>query len=129
MNSLHQVSEQAGRAAEIIRRLRRFVTKAKPVQTPVDINAILRERGRADEHRRPDGPSRGVLRVNRAAPPVMGDRIQIEQVIVNLMRNAFEAMRDSEPASRLLHACAPPSTGRSASWSTVRQRQSASRPT
>ena len=39
LSSLHQVGEQADRAAEIIRRLRRFVTKAKPVQTAVDINA------------------------------------------------------------------------------------------
>jgi signal transduction histidine kinase len=35
-------------------------------------------------------------------PPVVGDRIQIEQVMVNLMRNAFDAMRDCEPKSRRL---------------------------
>ena len=41
--SLNQVSEQADRAAEIIRRLRRFVTKAKPSQVVVDLNALIRD--------------------------------------------------------------------------------------
>ena len=100
VNSLHQVSEQAGRAAEIIRRLRRFVTKAKPVQTPVDINAILRELAGLAKIDARMAQAEVCFELTEPLPSVMGDRIQIEQVVVNLMRNAFEAMRDSEPASR-----------------------------
>jgi signal transduction histidine kinase len=38
----------------------------------------------------------------QSLPPVIGDRIQIEQVLVNLIRNAFESMRDLQQGSRLL---------------------------
>ena len=41
--ALNQVSEQADRAAEIVRRLRRFVAKAKPVETALDLNAVIRD--------------------------------------------------------------------------------------
>jgi len=102
MTSLHQVGEQADRAAEIIRRLRRFVTKAKPVQAAVDINALIREVIELTSIDARMAQSEVCFELTDALPMVLGDRIQIEQVVVNLMRNAFEAMRDSEPGFRRL---------------------------
>jgi C4-dicarboxylate-specific signal transduction histidine kinase len=102
MASLHQVGEQADRAAEIIRRLRRFVTKAKPVQTAVDINALIREVVELTSIDARMAQAEVCFELADALPSVMSDRIQIEQVVVNLMRNAFEAMRDSEPGFRRL---------------------------
>ncbi len=65
LTSLHQVGEQADRAAEIIRRLRRFVTKAKPVQIVVDVNALLRDVAELTGTDARHGPGRGVFHADR----------------------------------------------------------------
>ena len=99
--SLNQVNEQGTRAAEIIRRLRRFVAKAKPLEALVDLNAMIRDvaelmnidaRLAEAEHRFSNWPSR--------CRPSPCDRIQLEQVLVNLMRNGFESLRESDAGPR-----------------------------
>jgi C4-dicarboxylate-specific signal transduction histidine kinase len=91
--SLLRVGEQADRAAEIVRRLRRFIAKAKPMQASVNTNAMIRD---VSELINIDARMAQVevqFDLTEPIPPVVADRIQIEQVVVNLMRNAFEAMR------------------------------------
>ena len=100
--SLNQVGEQADRAAEIIRRLRRFVTKAKPSQTVVDLNALIHDVAKLTNIDARMAKAQVCFELTEPLPPVVADRIQIEQVMVNLMRNAFEAMRDCEPEFRRL---------------------------
>ncbi len=100
--SLNQVGEQADRAAEIIRRVRRFVTKTKPLEDLIDLNAVIQdvaELMNIDAHM---AKAEVALDLLRPLPPVLGDRIQLEQVLVNLMRNGFEAMRDSDCEPRRL---------------------------
>ena len=102
LSSLDQVNEQATRAAEIIRRLRRFVAKSKPAETLLDLNQVVRDiAALVDVDARSD---RVNLRFELAEsmPPVSGNRIHIEQVLVNLIRNALEAMRDVPPVRREL---------------------------
>ena len=88
---------QTERAAEIIRRLRRFVSRREASRTLVDINALVRN----VEQLMTFHASRHAISVRRELSPglpmVRADAIQIEQVLVNLLRNAFEAM--SEPAT------------------------------
>jgi C4-dicarboxylate-specific signal transduction histidine kinase len=100
--SLKQVGEQADRAAGIIRRLKRFVTKTKPAQVALDVNGLVCNV--ADLMAFEANQTRAKVRFDLAPslPPALGDRIQIEQVLVNLMRNAFESMRDSVQGDRLL---------------------------
>ncbi len=100
--SLSQVAEQADRAAEIIRRLRRFVTKAKPAQVVVDLNALIREVAALMNIDARMAKAQVDLELTDPLPPVVGDRIQLEQVLVNLMRNGFEAMREAEHEPRRL---------------------------
>ena len=100
--SLNQVGEQADRAAEIIRRLRRFVTKAKPLQTAIDLNALIRDVAELTNIDARMAQAEVRFELTDPLPPVVGDRIQLEQVMVNLMRNAFEAMRDCQPEFRRL---------------------------
>ncbi len=45
---------------------------------------------------------RFVLHADPSIPAVIADRVQVEQVLVNLIRNAIEAMESTEPASRVL---------------------------
>jgi len=92
--ALRQVSEQAARAGEIIRRLRDFIRKGPPRRQPVDVNRLIREAVGIAEL---DARDRGIalqLDLYPRLPPVMGDGIQIEQVILNLLRNGLEAMTD-----------------------------------
>jgi C4-dicarboxylate-specific signal transduction histidine kinase len=102
LSSLGHVSEQADRAAEIIRRLRRFVMKAKPSQTAMDLNALIRDVAELTNIDARMANAQVCFELTDPLPPVVGDRIQIEQVMVNLMRNAFEAMSDCQPESRRL---------------------------
>ncbi|MCB4824973.1 PAS domain S-box protein [Roseicella aerolata] len=85
-------AEQALRAGQIVRRLRDFVARDEADKRLEDLRALIeeagtlalvgaRERGIQVEHR-----------LAAALPPVVVDRIQIQQVLFNLIRNAFEAM-------------------------------------
>jgi PAS domain S-box-containing protein len=90
-------SEQDGnRAADVINRLRSFYKKGKPPERQrVDVKAIIREmtalfRNEAVRHSITIHPE-----LDRDVPRVLGDRVQLQQVFMNLMLNAIEAMRET----------------------------------
>jgi two-component system sensor kinase FixL len=91
---LTKVSAQAERAGEIIRRLRGFVEKRETNRTPDDINKAVNDAinlglvGSANDNIKTS------LKLAKDLPPVPIDKIQIQQVMINLLRNAAEAMRD-----------------------------------
>lgn len=92
LSALKQISNQADRAGEIIKRLRGMVTRQAPVRQEVGLNELINESCSliAFERKR-----RGITiqRHLSAEPlPVRVDPVQIEQVLLNLMRNAFDAM-------------------------------------
>jgi PAS domain S-box-containing protein len=92
---LAQISQQTLRAGEIIRRLRTFVGRGRIEAVPLDLNAVVR---RACTLIEPKARSAGIdlhLDLDQALPRVMGDDVHIEQVLLNLMRNAVEAIRDA----------------------------------
>ena len=81
------------RAAEVISRVRQFFRKGSPLREPVDLNELIRGmtgilRNELSQH------SIGV-RMELAAdlPPVMADRVQLQQVLMNLMMNGIDAMK------------------------------------
>ena len=100
--SLNQVNEQGTRAAEIIRHVRRFVVKAKPSEAVVDVNAMIRDVAELMSIDARLAGAETVLELAEPLPTVVGDRIQLEQVLVNLMRNGFEALRESDREPRRL---------------------------
>jgi two-component system sensor kinase FixL len=85
------------RAGEIIKRIRRFVTRQEsghetfpPERVLEDVEELLRDEGRR----------RGIVLVSELAPELpnlRGDLVQVQQVLVNLVRNAFEAVAAAEP--------------------------------
>ena len=92
---LGKIAEQASRAGNIIRRLRAFVEKRGPNRSEEDIAHTVDEAIRLGQI---NAAERGIkLRVNveQALPKVLIDRIQIQQVLINLMKNAAEAMEPS----------------------------------
>ena len=96
LDVLDKTAEQALRAGQIIRRLREFVTRGEtqrrlePVSRLIEESSALAFIGAREQ---------GVVAKIRVAPglkAVLADRVQIQQVLVNLMRNAREAMQQSE---------------------------------
>ena len=93
---IDDIAAEALRAGEIIRRLRSLIRKEAPRQDWVDLNEVVGEVVRLLE---PEARQHGVtVRVHADArlPALVADRIQIEQVILNLVRNAVDAMREVE---------------------------------
>ena len=87
--------DQAQRAGDIVRRLRDFTRRGAPERSSEDLSAIVEEAAGLALI----GTDKLDLRVQwllaRDLPPVMIDRIQIQQVILNLMRNALDALKDA----------------------------------
>jgi signal transduction histidine kinase len=94
-----EISEEALRAGEIIRRLRNLIRKETPRQDRVDLNDVVRD---AVHLVTPEARQHGVtvqVRTSSTLPRVVADGIQIEQVVLNLARNGIEAMTNV-PATR-----------------------------
>ena len=99
---LEIIGAQARRAGEIIQQLRQFVRKEEPRVSAVDLNQLVRE---VLVLVRPELERAAVqleLDLAEPLPPVSVQRIQIDQVILNLVRNAMEAMLDPRITRRRL---------------------------
>ena len=87
---------QANRAGQIIRRLRNFIGKGESEHSLEDINKTVEEASAlalvgAQEH-----GVRATLELGADLPPVLIDKVQIQQVLINLVRNAREALTTVE---------------------------------
>ncbi|HRP97119.1 MAG TPA: PAS domain S-box protein [Rhodocyclaceae bacterium] len=100
--AMQKASFQAERAGKIIRRVREFVKKSEPRRSAVRLADVLDDAiGFADiDARRVSG--RIVLEVPPDLPPVHADRIMIEQVIINLVKNGLDAMAELPRSDRVL---------------------------
>jgi PAS domain S-box-containing protein len=85
----------ARRAAEIIDRVRSLFKKSLPQREPVDLNELIREIALLLQNDIRRNSVRVHLALAEILPEVAGDRVQLEQVLMNLMLNAIEAMRDA----------------------------------
>jgi PAS domain S-box-containing protein len=100
--AISRASRDAGRAAAVISRTRDMLTKRPSNFGKLDLNACVEQvllfaegelrRTRIEVRRRLAGD----------LPQVRGDRIQVQQVILNLIRNAMEAMVEGQDATRIL---------------------------
>lgn len=91
--AMQKASIQAERAGKIIRRMRDFVRKSEPQRMPADVGDIVEETvSLAEIEARKTGVR---LRVNLdpGLPAVYADKIMIEQVMLNLVRNGIESMQ------------------------------------
>ncbi|MCH7596747.1 MAG: PAS domain S-box protein, partial [Planctomycetes bacterium] len=102
LHALDQASQQARRAGEIIRRLGEFVQKREPKRSTVDLNDAVTEvvEFMSAEARREEVTVHLELGVD--IPTVIGDNIQLQQVVLNLVRNGIEAMREADVETRRL---------------------------
>jgi C4-dicarboxylate-specific signal transduction histidine kinase len=90
--TLERIVTNAARAGEVVQRIRNLVNKAPLRNDSVDINAAIRE---VIELTRSEAMKNGVLvrtELADSVPLVRGDRVELQQVILNLIINAVEAM-------------------------------------
>ena len=89
---LEKTVQQASRAGQIIRRLRQFVAKGETDRALEDVNAVVEE---ASALALIGAGGKGIAARRMLAsglPPVLLDKIQIHQVITNLIRNSIDAL-------------------------------------
>ena len=101
-STIDQIAAQSQRAADILKRIRGLVAKREPQRTAIDLSGIL---GGAVQMLREEAEKHDVAIVSkwqRKRPVVKGDSVEIEQVVLNLMRNAIEAMNDPQVSQRTL---------------------------
>jgi two-component system, LuxR family, sensor kinase FixL len=99
-----KASDQVKRAAEIIQRIRHFARKGEPDRRAERLSKLLEE---ASGVALIGAKERGVKVTTHIAsdlPDVLVDRVQIQQVIVNLIRNAIDAMESSSVRELTLEA-------------------------
>ncbi len=94
--ALEDTARQSLRAGEIIRHLREFVTRGETEKAPQDLRKLIEEAGALALLGSKELGVRSVFAFSPTTKEVLVDRIQIQQVLINLMRNAIEAMRDGE---------------------------------
>ena len=90
--AVERIVRDSNRASEVIQRIRALVKKTEPQMVALDINDVIREAISLEQ--REMLSQRVSLRTELASalPPVPGDRVQLQQVVINLVMNAVEAM-------------------------------------
>ncbi|MCG8533227.1 MAG: ATP-binding protein, partial [Desulfovibrionales bacterium] len=93
-DAMGKIATQAQRAGDIISRIRSFVKKPDHCLEKVDCNRIIQDVVKLAEVDARNNQIEIHLDLEDDLPPVRVDPLQIQQVALNLMRNAMEAMRD-----------------------------------
>ena len=97
-----EISEAITRTATIIRRLREF-TRSRPVKfEPLDLNLIVREACNILTYETRKAQVKLHFDLTEKLPLIEGDQVQLEQVCINLLINALEAMHETPAGEREL---------------------------
>src|SRR6266481_609263 len=86
------IIKEGNRAAEVIRRVRALAKNAEPQKEPLDINSIIDEVIALIQRELATRHVRWRIELAPALPIVLADRVQLQQVIINLVVNGVEAM-------------------------------------
>jgi two-component system sensor kinase FixL len=95
-DAVGQAADQALRAGRVIRHLREFVARGESERHIENLPKLIEEASALALVGAKEKGVRVVFRLDPRAQLVLADRIQIQQVLLNLIRNAIEAMQDSE---------------------------------
>ncbi|MGC1478725.1 MAG: ATP-binding protein, partial [Terriglobales bacterium] len=90
-----RIDKYGNRAAEIIDRIRSFYKKSPPQREPVDVNGIIHEMLTLLEGEAKRSSIAMCTDLCAGLSKIMVDRVQLQQVFMNLMLNAIESMNDS----------------------------------
>jgi nitrogen fixation negative regulator NifL len=101
LRTLKKSGEQAQRAGSVMRELLQFLQKGETTTEAVDLNAVVQE-ALAIVEANGFGGFHAEIDLAPNLKPVRANRIQVEKVLVNLLRNSVEAMRDAGIATRAI---------------------------
>ncbi len=99
---LQRIFEQAERAGEIIHRLKEFLRKGEVRKERLNINEVMRDSLSLLHGELHESKTKLHLDFQEKLPEIFMDKIQIEQVVINIIHNAIEAMRETPLARRQL---------------------------
>jgi PAS domain S-box-containing protein len=105
--AMEKASGQAERAGKIIRRMRDFVRKSEPKRDSVPLAEVVDEAIGIAEIEAHKAGVRIRVEVPPDLPPVYADKIMIEQVLLNLVKNGIEAMQQTEGSRELTVSARP----------------------
>ncbi|HUU19438.1 MAG TPA: PAS domain S-box protein [Sedimentisphaerales bacterium] len=101
LEAIQEAGIQAERAGKIIRRIANLVRKKEPHRSGVSIGEIIGETIKLLEYEaRLKGITIQWIKPSEKSPMLKVDRIQIQQVLVNLLHNSFEAMKNLDQSKR-----------------------------
>ena len=101
-DALSLIVKEGNRAGEVVERIRALIKKAPARKDAVEINDAILE---VIALTRTEAANNGVsvrTQLAEGLPPVQGDRVQLQQVVLNLIINAIDAMRDVGDGTREL---------------------------
>jgi two-component system sensor histidine kinase DctS len=109
--ALEQANTQARRAGQIIRSVHEFVKKREPRRERVSIHQVVDGIRALVELQARQSYVTLQFAIPSGLPPVLADRLLLEQVLLNLTRNGIEAMQATDPERRLLQISAAAADG------------------
>jgi len=100
--AIDRIVRDAGRAGAVIARIRQVLGKNAPIFLRIDVNQAVQEALEFTERERSLARIATRLDLAPGLPPVRGDRVQLQQVIINLTLNGVDAMKSTQGAPRTL---------------------------
>jgi two-component system sensor kinase FixL len=99
---LGDIVKQDKRAGEVIHRLRLLLKKGKVEHQPLDLNEVVSEVLKLVRNDLLNQRVTGQMELAPALPAIIGDRVQLEQVVLNLVMNGCDAIASGPAADRKL---------------------------
>ena len=93
LEAITEIAADGARISDIISRIRSFVKKEVPDQAELNINYVIREAALLVSQDAARNDVQGRLDLAVDLPCVLGDRVQLQQVLINLAINGIDAMR------------------------------------
>ena len=99
--AVQRIQRDGDRAANVVQRVRALFSKSDPVRAPVDLNHAISEVVAISRGQIRAAETALALELGAELPAALGDRVQLQQVVLNLLNNGLQAM-SSEPQPRRL---------------------------
>ena len=100
--AMNDITESGRRASEVIQRIRTMVRKGEAEPVRLNVNELIHQVVALMRNEALKRSVRLKIELAEMLPYTLGDRVQLQQVVLNLIINGFDAMHEIEPAQREL---------------------------
>jgi C4-dicarboxylate-specific signal transduction histidine kinase len=101
-SAVEWITKETNRAGDVIRRVRALVNKSDIEKAPLEINDVVEDVITLVQHELFSHQVSLRMELAPVLPPILGDRVQLQQVIINLVMNGIEAMQSVTDRAREL---------------------------